>query len=137
MRKMILIAVMMCACCSFGQSRLPQWKVITAKHIVGGTQPMKNVTIFTPSKNGIYRLSAYMSAVGQAGGWSSLFIWKDAVGTDASATVGASLQQGYQSFQQTTVVFSPIGGTPMLLNIEEGNVGSTYDLVYTIEKLTH
>jgi len=66
MRKagIVLIAVMMCAGYSFGQSGLPQWKVIKEFHVKGQTNALGPITLFTPAKDGLYRLSALMAGHG-------------------------------------------------------------------------
>jgi hypothetical protein len=68
MRKttMCLIAVLMCAwVSSFGLSNgVPQWKVVKQGHIASSNNDNLEQTIFTPSKNGLYRLTIYMSTVG-------------------------------------------------------------------------
>lgn len=68
MRRVMIsvIAVMMCACCGFGQSSgLPQWKVVKEFHVIGSASPINSTVLFTPAKDDLYRLTALMSASSQ------------------------------------------------------------------------
>ena len=68
MRRVMIgfIAMIMCAGYSLGQSNgLPQWKMVMVKRIVGGTEPLKKTKIFTPTKQGIYRLTEMKGQTGR------------------------------------------------------------------------
>jgi len=135
----VLIAVMMCAGYSFGQSNgLPQWKVAKEFHIQNATTQFSKVKIFTPAHGGLYRLSAYISASGMyVAGWSAQFDWTDSGGQPASASVIGGTGK-YLSGQQALVILSPQEHSPVTLTVSPtGSETATYDLVFTIEELTN
>jgi|HubBroStandDraft_4_1064222.scaffolds.fasta_scaffold205977_2 hypothetical protein len=115
----------------------PQWRVVQEAHMTGGTMQISDRPIFTPERTGLYRLSAYCSALGipNKSGWSFLLMWNDLPGGPASASVSC-LPDSYGPQQQTVVIFSPVAGVPIRLTGEaSGDMSSTYNAAFTIEQL--
>ena len=148
MRKTIcLVVVLMCAwVSSFGQSNgLPQWKVIREFHVIGANTAIEPTILFTPSKDGMYRVSGVMAAhsqVKQGGGFEMVIRWtnrnsnSDQVGMSFCFSESCGLDD--QSINGR--VFSAKPQTPVVLSLivsDPPPQDATYDLAFTIEKLTH
>jgi hypothetical protein len=138
-----LIAVMMCAGYSFGQSNgLPQWKVIKEFHVMDQTAGVPLTILFTPTQNGLYRLSMYVSAstdIRQLTGWDMFVYWNDQTGLPAQFLLGADLTGG-STYQADSTLFSPQIGKPVAVYVQTGNPppqDASYDFAVVIEKLTH
>lgn len=142
-RTICLVVVLMCAWVSaFGQNNAPQWKVIKAGHIKSGTNAVGPLTLFTPTKNGVYRVSLYMSVssnLQQNAGWLIQVAWIDQTGLQGFATLFPTLGGGSIFTEADPYIFSPQIGTPVtlaLLPSDPPPQNATYDAAFTIEKLT-
>lgn len=143
MRKMILIAVLMCASViSFGQSNgLPQWKVVKEFHVADQTASVPPTVLFTPTQKGLYRLSMYVSAstdIKQLTGWDMFVYWTDQTGLSANFLLGTDLTGG-TTYQADSAMFSPQIGKPVTVFIQTSNPppqDASYCVALVIEKLT-
>jgi len=139
----VLVAVMMCAGYSFEQSLpKPQWKVIKEGHLTGGTEAIASTVLFTPAKNGFYRLAAYLSDSGplQNACYYLIVKWTDQTEHDANASLSGCPDGNHPPFQDWSQSFSPKSGTPVSFAIELSDPAphdTTYNFAFTIEKLTH
>lgn len=140
----VLVAVMMCAGYSFGQSNgVPQWKVVKEGHISGGTGAINPTVLFTPAKDGFYRVSLYALTSGPF--QNSVFFNFVVSWTNRADGLGlAELDEclGGLCFQDQNViqVFAPKVGTPVsfaVITSDPPPQDSTYDTVFTVEELTH
>lgn len=140
MHKTMFYTLLLWSLAAFGQTRLPQWKVVKVGRESGSATIQQHV-LFTPPTRGLYRISAYMSAtstVKQNTGWNALFEWTDQTGLSTAIGLSVTLTDGTQFQSYPPFVFTVKGGTQVV-----GSVSATdpppqnapYDLVYTIEKL--
>lgn len=125
---------------SVGQ-QVPQWKVIKEYHVVGGTKAI-GLSLFTPEANGFYRASVYMavySSADQNAGFATQIDWTDRTGAEASINDFPILSGGSTWQAVGPTLFSPKVGSLVLARLELSDpppVDATYDVVFTIEKLT-
>lgn len=138
----VLIAVVMCAGYSFGQSNgLPQWKVVKEFHVNNGVGPVGPLNIFTPKQNGFYRISCYMSittAIQQDGGFFTFVLWTDQSG-QPGGYIGCQATGDGRYTGAYINVFSPKPTLPVTLQIfltDPPPQSATYNFAMTIEKLT-
>lgn len=133
-----LIAVLMCAwVSSFGQSNgQPQWKVVKQGHVVGGMNSISPTLLFTPSKDGLYRVSLYAAGIGLDNGYYDIYVsWTDRANNFAEADLNI---QSSSPSQDVIRVFAPKVETQVMFAVTaSGTQGATYDVAFTIEKLTH
>ncbi len=140
MRRVMIgvLATMMCASYGFGQRNgQPQWKVILEKHVSNGTDEIPKTVILMPSRGELYRLTAYMSAIGtdNVSAWQAEFDWTDSNGKSTFALVGAGDSDPGNSI---TLAFSPLADSPVMLSVyQPGGKNATYDFGFTVERLTH
>ena len=140
-----LAVVLMCAwVSSFGQSNgLPQWKVVKEFHVTGRTESVGPITLFTPTKQGFYRVGLYISAftnVHQDSGWNSSVAWTDRTGLIGTILTTTDLHNGNSYSAVGPQIFSPQPGTPILFFVQAATPpphDATYDIELNIEKLTH
>lgn len=141
MRKTTMcLLLMLCACAAFGQN-MPQWKVIQYVALTHQTQPIPQTTLFTPTTNGFYRVTAYLSASGpkQTGNTAWFFNLQctdivpfNGCGTGMIVEVNGALNAN------VFYAFSPHPGAPVSYSTGESNpppVDTEYNLVFTIEQL--
>lgn len=132
--------LLLCSCLSFGQT-VPQWKVVKAVLLNNQTAAIPLTTLFTPTDNNVYRLSAYMSArnlnPGLFDGWSFTLMATDLVNQQVSLNevqvVGGPPYQSLGAW-----VFTPLKGTPITYHVVINGTpppDAEYALAFTIEQL--
>lgn len=146
MRRVVIcvIAVVMCAGYSFGQGdEVPQWKVVKAGHISGGTDAIGPTTLFTPEKDGLYRVSLYALVSGpfQQGVFFDVSVdWTNRIGDPIFAELDMCFADLCFPDGSIVQVFAPKVNTPIIFTVKVSNPApqnSTYDTAFTIEQLTH
>ena|ERR1700722_1491419 len=142
MRKTIgLLAMVILACVGgFAQNSTPQWKVIRSGQGVHQSSQVPQTTLFTPTKVGAYRFTAYISSEGnsQNAGWTVGINWVDSTGITTGSFASALLLNGTTFTNVGPVPFSVQPGTPVSLEIEATSpppIDSTYTFWFTIEQL--
>src|SRR5690348_1463174 len=74
--------MLMCASYAFGQGNgVPQWKVVKQFHVANQSETIPPTPIFTPQKDGMYRVDLYaagVTAVDQNTAWDIGVAWTDA-----------------------------------------------------------
>jgi hypothetical protein len=142
----ICLFLILCSLAAFGQKQ-PQWKVV--KHLIRTNQlsQIPETAIFTPTKPGLYRLSAYLSVADALYVVRNLqFNWTDAAGEPANVSINATNSKcsaTYCSFSNiNSYVFIPQAGIPVsYLVYSEGNLAipflppGSYNIAFTIEQL--
>ena len=144
MRKIgVLIAVLMCASVSsFGQSGLPQWKVVKEFHLSDSTTTIPPTVLFTPQRTGIYRITGYMSVesnMEQDAGWSWVVYWTDKTGRPGVTGLTPLLISGSNYLTLSSFSFCAKAGDPVSFRTDPTfpvPQDATYNLEFTIEKLT-
>jgi hypothetical protein len=112
------------------------------------TAAIPTTTLFTPTEDGLYRISAYatLTKVGTAnsGSWTFSLGWTDDAGPqteqfvlDGSFNARGPFLNDYNFYGGAVRTFEAKGGTPITYNLDEDGVsdGSEYSLYYTLEQL--
>jgi hypothetical protein len=101
-------------------------------------------TIFTPSADGFYRLSAYSTetipVVGSQNYWNFSVYWTDDGGSQVNGPMSQEVGGGYGSDgypSGTVCVFDAKAGQAISfsMSLSDGTDGGTYSLYYTLERL--
>ena len=80
MRKATIgLLLLLCSLAAFGQTQ-PQWRVVQHVILTHQSAPIPQSPLFTPTKPGLYRLSAYISAESRYANWNLRVSWTDAAG---------------------------------------------------------
>jgi hypothetical protein len=104
--------------------------------VVEGSSEISQTTIFTPTKVGAYRYSAYIAAVGSSPSseWTLTINYTDLTGIGVDIPIYGVV--GNSSDTVGTVPFSAQQGTPVAFSLSAVNPGdSTYTFWFTIEQL--
>lgn len=141
MRRTIgLLATIILACVSgFAQNSTPQWKVIRSSQAVHQSMKIPATTLFTPTRVGSYRYTAYMVAPGplqENVAWVAALEWTDLSGTSDGASLAAG--PGAGSTVIGPIPFSAQPSTPVVFYINASTpppVDSDYTYWFTIEQL--
>src|SRR5690242_2390958 len=115
----VLLAVMMCAGYSFGQtSGVPQWKVIKGFHAIEQTATIPKTVILTPSKDELYRCTAHMalSYKAESGGYNFFLNWTDRTGQPWSTSLGVNIFNNVIQ-DLNGQLFAPKPGTPVTISV--------------------
>jgi hypothetical protein len=125
---------------SFGQT--PQWKVVKEFHAYGQTQIIPRALIFTPESKGLYRACLALSGftnVMENTGYSAGVEWTDITGNSNDTFTSVVFQSGSQTGEVGPQVMALAPGAPVYFYVEASPppTDATYDVVYTIEKLTN
>lgn len=111
--------------------------VVASVSLTNQSQKALQIPLFTPSSDGLYRVSAYMrtsTGTNQRASWQLTLGWTDELGTNVS---GSSI--GPDSFLPITLVVRDIGGQPLAYSVKPHGggqgVGMTYDLFVTVEQV--
>jgi hypothetical protein len=143
MRKVMLCGlVLLCSCVSFSQT-VPQWKVVKAVFLRNRTAAIQETTLFTPTENGLYRLSGYMSASNLQGiqnaFWSFILRYTDLTQLESNSSM---LVQGNGGVINTidSHVFAVLKGTPISYEVIKSDnppppPDAEYTIAFTIEQL--
>jgi hypothetical protein len=132
MRKTTIgLLLLLCSLAAFGQNE-PQWKVVRHGILTDQTAPILSTPIFTPTKTGIYRMSAYISLNGfTISDWEMAIFWTDLGGS--VQTYQASPEGGTQRIE--TFMFIPKEGTPVEYYVSGNDPTRPYNIAFTIEQL--
>jgi hypothetical protein len=133
-RKLTIGVLFFAFCCvAFGQTT-PQWKVIKTVTLKQRSAAVQQTTIFTPTKPGFYRLSAYISSAGSSqANWELFFLFNDLNGQYEQ--VGTAAADGPPS-PALEFPFVPQSGKPVIyMVVPAGEAAGYYDVVFTIERL--
>lgn len=129
MRKATMyLFVVLCSLAAFGQDQR-QWKVVQHGFLFNQTAQISPTILFTPTKVGVYRWSAYISESGQNAGWEVDVTW-----TDVSVNFEKFTLSPFNSVSQVSgFMFVPKAGTPVYYSV--AGSGGTYNIAFTIEQL--
>lgn len=147
MRRMAiwLVAFLTCAWAScLGQNNgLPQWKVVKEFHVLHQTSTIPPTVLFTPTKDTLYRINAYMSGttqVSQMTDWIAFIRWTDETGQNTSGGVSVFFNTLNSVFTTDFEIFRPKTGSGVTVEVDASDPppqDATYDLAVIIEELTH
>lgn len=135
----VLVAVMMCAGYSSGQSNgLPQWKVVKVGQRANSCVEVGPMVILTPKKAELYRFGGYVSLTSSEhnGSWIVEVHFTDTTGQAEIIQLGIG---GNPYNGMAPMPFSPLQGTDVTLHMYGQDLprdASCYT-GFTIEKLTH
>lgn len=142
MTRFACLLLLLCSSFAFSQN-LPQWKVVSARRVIGATSPKGPVTLFTAQGIELYRATEFISGFSkliQNGGWTLIISWVDqsTYNIDQLACGVVFNKGSWPSCSQPSTPFSPKAGTPVTLEVNEnGNpVDTRYSAIITIEQLT-
>jgi hypothetical protein len=144
-RYLILLSLLSLAASAFGQTGKAKRSdgsectafpcIVATVSLTNQSQALTSTPIFTPVANGIFRLSAYLSAAANShqGDYVSVFVgWTDELGAKKGVAVA---NQGSSNAQYATFVVQDIGGQPLLYQTKPIEGGMTYNLLITVEQL--
>jgi hypothetical protein len=141
MRRFACLFLLLCSGFVFSQT-LPQWRVVSARRVIGATSPKGPVTLFTAQGISLYRATEFISGFSksiQNAGWTLVISWVDqSSGNINQLACGVVFNNGfYPSCSQPPTPFSPLAGTPVTLEVDENGdpVGARYSAIMTIEQL--
>lgn len=108
------------------------------------TDQIPTTTIFTPTADGMFRISVYTTMVVPGSGYSVIVYWTDNAGPEI-ANVGGTTSGSYGTGSYCvsaagpppcgTIIFAK-GGTPVSYSTSgDSNGGGTYDLYVVVERL--
>jgi hypothetical protein len=163
MHKTLLLVLLAASCFGQNAARIPVSypRVVAKVALTGRTAPIPTTTLFTPAKDGLYRISSYgvvtvdISTFGQ---WDVLLNWVDDSGpelcggsngaqpcalmymwTDSPLHYGAGIGGYSYAAPNTTTVVQAKAGVPVTYSVvADANgspTGSTYELFITVEQL--
>jgi hypothetical protein len=112
----------------FGQDQPPQWKVVHSLVLIRQTIPVQETRVFTPTKAGVYRVSAYWSETGKGSDQQFNLSWTDITGSAQELSIS-----GVGPSRLAPFLFVPKIGTPVTY-VGSGSVG-VYNIAFTIEQL--
>jgi len=96
-----------------------------------------STTLFTPSHDGIYRVSAYMAQTKDQAGWVVSLAWSDDGG--AEALDGMLVSEGTlppDAYETAVSTIEAVAGQPVTFNVNpNGGDISTYSLYFVVEQL--
>jgi hypothetical protein len=127
---------------------LPGPVILTRMSLMNQTSAIPATTLFTPTANGLYRVSAYMAmTVGeptnQDGYWNLSLNWTDDAGAENDSQLYLYVFEAPEhAFSATsgdldnTYVVRAIAGVPVTFSVSNNNnAGGTYEVFLTVEKL--
>jgi hypothetical protein len=136
----ICMLLLLCSLAAFSQTQ-PQWRVVKHVILTYQTTQVQQTTIFTPTKPGLYRLSAYISAEGQFANWNLRLSWTDAAGKPTNtyitaATGPCTVGQNYTVAEMSHLLV-PQGRTPVIYEVDAAPdpPAGDYNIIITIEQL--
>lgn len=136
-----LMVVLVCIG-AFAQNATPQWKIIKTVQVVQGKQlQIPITTLFTPSKIGAYRYTAYLACFGPPQpypfpSWALNSSWTESTGANPLLPIGCNFQNGNSYQFVGPWPFTPKPGVPVQFQLVASNpppVDSTYSFWITIE----
>jgi len=131
MRRVTLFAlIVLCVSGATSWQGQPQWRVVQHLVLTGQTAPIPQTEVFTPSKKGLYRLSAYLSAGGTPqSNWEVFFTWNDIDGHQFTNGIASSTGPS-----DLGMVFAPEPQVPFTYSVTPIQASGGYDLAFTIEE---
>jgi len=123
-------------------SSFPSPLILAKSKLPNQTAPIPTTTVFTPSQDGLYRLSVYMTesvAVPTSGAyWTFNAAWSDDAGDEATGVPILNANQTPSgAYGYLTVLLQVKAGKPITYSttLSNGTDGGTYSLYYTLERL--
>jgi hypothetical protein len=127
---------------------LPSPTILAKAKLVNQTAPIPATTIFTPSQDGLYRVSVYMSQTQLGGGygaWDFNLNWSDNAGTEGATPYELSDNNGFDghyvnnlnaSLPGATILLEAIRGVPVTYSVQAlSSPAGSYELYYVVERL--
>jgi hypothetical protein len=129
-------------------SGLPSPVIVAKGKLPNQTAGIPTTTIFTPTQDGLFRASLYMTQVAtgsSAVGWAYYVSWVDDAGAESAYPISVGTNQvppsawgnsGYGN-GGTILTFEAKAGQPVTYSVlySGSGDGGTYSLYYTIERL--
>ena len=139
MRKILLcfVMVLLCGPLGFGQNVPPQWKVVQVVTLIDQLTPVPTTTLFTPSEDGFYRITAYIGVLGtQQSEWTLNLQWFDISGQHNSTNLIVGIQVGDNRWANFSAMFMPAPSIPVTYSVTlDLGTATNYFSAITIEKL--
>jgi hypothetical protein len=134
-----LMVVLMGACVAFGQTA-HVWTLVYVRSVTQNAG-LSNTTLFTPSENGTYRMTATLSQKNvdnESSKWAAGLSWQDITSRSAAATLVVPVPGlgGGGNWNSASFMFTVKAGTPFVYSVmQEGQGPQTYHFAFTVEKL--
>lgn len=137
---MIAVLTICISTCGLAVSQTPQWTVVQDVILTQQKDNLPEVTIFTPTTPGLYRLSEYLSVSGppNSNAWDVVVKWQDVTGLHQSEQIGIGAgDSGKGVIQLGARIFAPKPGVPVTYYTFHGGdpPGSVYNFGIIIEQL--
>lgn len=136
-----LTVSLLVAATAFGQGSGPQWKTIKVIRLTDQSTVVRQVTLFTPTELGDYRVTGYIYGIGapQNASWVGIFSWTDATGVAEVLDLFARFDSVTSLHDQVgPFPFSAAPGTPITFAVQQSlphPVDTTYTLWLSVEQL--
>ena len=128
-------------------STIPTIPVVVKRlFLANQTQAINAATLYTPTQDGLFQVSMYLSTttVGESGSasWSPLVAWQDESGatvTTIPGTISAnSGALGFSFGSANVYAFRAVANTPITFTVEQVGIndpGATYELCITVMQI--
>jgi len=135
-RKSLCVLLTMLIACAFTSARTVP-RIVKVIHLKNQTDSIGPITLYTPHKAGLFRLSSFLVtavANGQAGLWCETFGFTDSVGPGTAMGPSACLNsQATGNISQEVTTVESAAGAPITLSIAPGPFGPTTGTVYNVD----
>ena len=155
MKRVWIPALVVIAACCFlagrsagsadGLPATPQ--IIRRVELTNQTAPIPTTTLFTPSHNGLYRISMYLTGTSGDAGWAGYLTWSDDAGFEDTSVRGVIATSGgpppqawgtsYGETPGSVSIIEAVAGQPVSYNviIQNADTSGTYSLYIIVERL--
>jgi len=128
MRKTLAICLFLVLCCVSGVGQTQaQWAVVWSVALFNQSSPINRTVAFTPTEDGVYRLSCAMSGRGSNNNYNFQMYWAlpDGGIGEYALIPGANVM----------LVFMPKASVPVIYYVVGSQGTGTYNLGCTVEQL--
>jgi hypothetical protein len=136
----LLVLVSVLRTNSFGQDNVVAYpRIVASVHLTNLTSDVPTTTIFTPTRNGLYRISVNMvvTVPGGNGAWTFFVSWADDAGAEEEQVTTLNSAPNASSPSASVAIFRANANKPVTYQTTgtPNADGSTYEVFFTVEQL--